>query len=161
MKIKIGNKFCFIDGEDKEKILKINWHINPVRRSFYVRASPRYGRCYLHRFLMMAPQNRVVDHINGNTLDNRKLNLRVCRQGENSLNARKKRSHKRYKGIYKTNRRQKQKWWAQIYANGISHFLGYHRTACEAAKAYDSAALLLHGEFSKLNFPEGDADESR
>lgn len=100
---------------------------------------------YLHRFIMGNPEGKVVDHINGNRLDNRKVNLRVCEQRENSWNR-----HNflaKYKGVHEN----EYSWIAQITADGIMHHIGSFETQEEAALAYNEKALEIHGEFAKLN----------
>jgi hypothetical protein len=92
-----------------------------------------------------------VDHISGNPLDNRKSNLRLCTPLENSRN-RPVRSDNLtgYKGV--TFRTRENKYVARISPRpGIRLFLGRFDTAWEAAAAYDTAAVLYHGEFARTN----------
>ena len=72
-----------IDDEDYPKVSKYIWHIMALG---YINGSVKNKRFYLHRFIMNAPSNKVVDHINGNKLDNRKCNLRLCSIRDNVLN---------------------------------------------------------------------------
>lgn len=82
---KYGNIKVFIDKEDTPKVLDIHWGIDKDRHGkFYVRN--RYKNLRLHRLVMECPEDKVIDHINHNTLDNRKSNLRICTISENNCN---------------------------------------------------------------------------
>ena len=79
-------RYTLIDFDDLVKVQNYKWHLNSKRSPYAVRSTwaPR-TKVYLHRFLLDEP-NGVVDHINGDTLDNRRSNLRVVSQVENSTN---------------------------------------------------------------------------
>ena len=111
---------------------------------------------HLQRLIMETPPRMVTDHINGDTLDNRRSNLRICTNAENSRNcARVTTSRSGYKGVHcaKANR-SKLPWRARIKHNYIEIQLGTFATKEEAARAYDKKAIELFGEFASLNFPE-------
>jgi hypothetical protein len=91
-----------------------------------------------------------IDHRDGNPSNNRISNLRVCDRLGNQKNVRRHvDSSSPFKGIY----RDKKKWSAAICSNKIRKHLGTFHTAEEAARAYDDAAAVLHGEFARVNFP--------
>jgi hypothetical protein len=99
----------------------------------------------------MGTQDVFVDHINGNGLDNRKSNLRICTHQQNCENSRKrKKSFSKYKGVYWS--KNAKKWVAQITIDGKSKHLGYFELEEDAAAAYDKAAVKYFGEFACLNF---------
>lgn len=102
----------------------------------------------LHRELMQPPAELDVDHINGNGLDNRRENLRVCTTAENCRN---RVGLGGYKGVRLF--RKSGKWGARIVVDYRHIHLGCFATPEEAARAYDDAALKLHGPFARLNFP--------
>lgn len=92
----------------------------------------------------------VVDHINGNGLDNRRENLRISTQAQNLWNAKKhKDSSSIYKGVSK--RRNDTNWSARIMKNGKAQHIGMFTTETEAASAYNRVAKELFGEFAILN----------
>jgi hypothetical protein len=91
-----------------------------------------------------------VDHINGDKLDNRALNLRPCSNAENLRNGAKRKGSSRYKGV--CFHRQNKNWIASITVNYKTKHLGSFCSEIEAAMAYDEAAKALHGNYARLNF---------
>jgi hypothetical protein len=119
---------------------------------------PESGRAIvrLHRYLVGLPfgDSREVDHINGDGLDNRRVNLRICSRLENSRNRRKPaNTSSRYLGVcwHVCAKR----WTARIQpsVNGKKKYthLGYFDNEVDAALAYNTAATRLYGEFARLN----------
>lgn len=106
----------------------------------------------MHRLIL--PGVAIVDHINGNGLDNRRCNLRDATKSENGFNAGPY-NGRRFKGVSfdKRARPADRPWRAMIQAHGRRHYLGHFTTEVEAAMAYDDAARRLHGRFARLNFP--------
>jgi hypothetical protein len=145
---KHGNYTVLIDDEDVDKIKNINWCIcikGELRKKVYVKKVR--SNIYMHRFLMNEP-NSIVDHINGNTLDNRKLNLRICTHAENMRNVSKKtKNTSGYKGVFW----EKGKWKVQLKYNYKSIHLGRFNNKIDAALAYNQAAIKYYGEFAQLN----------
>jgi hypothetical protein len=108
----------------------------------------------LHRLILNAPTGREVDHINGNGLDNRRANLRLCLPRQNRWNMRKSIDRKctsKFKGVYIM--KGTGQITANISAQGERFFLGVFQSEEDAARAYDTAARRLHGRFARLNFP--------
>lgn len=114
------------------------------RGKFY--ASARCGQ--MHRLLLNFPLGLVVDHINGDGLDNRLLNLRPVTPIQNSYNRRGKLNGTGFKGVYA----RKGRFIAQI--DSPRTHIGMFDTAEEAARAYDAVALARYGEFAWTNFPQ-------
>lgn len=104
---------------------------------------------------MQAPDGMQTDHINGDRLDNRRANLRICNGMENARNRGVSARHieipSRYKGV--SWERRAARWQAQIGCDGKKFHLGLFATEEEAARAYDAKARELHGDFARLNFP--------
>lgn len=97
------------------------------------------------------PQGMVVDHINRQSLDNRRSNLRLGTRGQNNCNRGKcrKKTSSRFKGTH----RFRKKWQAAISVNGKNIYLGLFESEEDAAHRYDQAAKEYYGEFALLNFP--------
>ena len=108
----------------------------------------------LHRILLEANGDDIVDHINGNPSDNRRKNLRICTKGQNNINSVIRPSNKSgYRGVYKSSDpRVKHKLWiASIGVCGKKISLGRFDNPKDAAIAYNNAAIKYHGEFAMLN----------
>ena len=108
----------------------------------------------MHRQIMNAPKGTPIDHKDHNGLNNTRENLRLATISENARNCEKTKrpTSSKYKGVC-WNKKSK-KWQAHIHYNGISIHLGLFDSEEDAAKAYDEAAKIYHGEFAVLNFPE-------
>lgn len=109
----------------------------------------------MHRLIMDAADGLDVDHINGDTIDNRRSNLRVCSRSENMMNQRKTRGTSKYKGVYWNAERKK--WMARLKIDKKTIFLGRFLSQEDAALAYNNAATQYFGEFARLN--EEDYDD--
>ena len=108
---------------------------------------------HLHRAILGAKAGKQVDHINGDTLDNRRSNLRLATPSENLFNRGKTRTNTSgRKGVHWN--KHGRKWRAQIVANKKPIYIGYYDDIDAAARAYDEAALKYHGEFARTNSSE-------
>ncbi len=105
----------------------------------------------MHRMIMGEPKGMFVDHIDGNSQNNRRSNLRICTPAQNLQNQRPKGGTSRYKGVYF--HKKDNKWMAKIGFNGKNTYLGLFEDEILAARAYDKKAKELFGEFAYLNFP--------
>jgi hypothetical protein len=110
----------------------------------------------MRREIMRPEQGEVVDHINGDSLDYRRSNLRTCSQAQNCLNRVAKRTCKtsRFKGVWW--HRKNKKWVADFWGR----YIGSFKLEEEAAQAYDDAARLHDPEYALLNFPEEGVPEA-
>lgn len=149
---KYGNINVLIDDEDYEKIKNYTWGVQYSKRadSFYIARKIKNKTLLLHRVIANCPDDKIIDHINHNTLDNRKENLRICVNAENCRNMNKPKHGVTsvYKGVRKY---RNNKYSVCIKYNKKQIHIGYYDSEIEAAKAYDKAALKYHGEFAKLN----------
>lgn len=167
IKNKNGEQFnVFYDDEDKAKVVKYSWSIRKQKSSSkYInytvqttigkRWKPRRQTSLTLSNCIMGPVPEgfdVWDHIDRNTLDNRKCNLRPATNQQNCCNKKIVNEHN-YKGVRKTRGSKKNPYTARIKYNKKEIYLGCFPNAIEAAKAYDEAALKYFGEFVVLNFP--------
>lgn len=137
---------CFVvDERDVDLVASHSWSGRPSGATLYV-ASKRGS---LHRLILgLGPVNPEVDHFDGDGLNNRRSNLRTATRQGNCANRSKWGSRSRYKGVQPRNGG----WEARHYLNGRTVYIGVFGSEEEAAKAYDAAALRVHGEFARLNF---------
>jgi hypothetical protein len=156
---------ALVSDEDFEWVSKIHWTV----------IIPQYGSPNASCLFEMSLGNRIrtcmgraiwikhhgpipsmlqIDHINGNPLDNRIENIRICRPSENFRNRRKQLSPStsKFKGVHWDKKRKK--WIAGISFNKKHYDLGAFNCEEDAARAYDSKARDYHGEFARLNFPD-------
>jgi len=146
-------KHAIVDAADYPALAKYKWYAQGAEngRTFYAARGHKGHRMSMHRQIMKPPKGMVVDHINGNGLDNRRCNLRICTQLQNSQNTHRRRPGKsRFRGVFPRG----DKWQAAIQHNGESLYLGLFDDEIEAARTRDRKALELAGEFAVLNFPE-------
>ena len=129
------------------------------RADVWTTAKPHKRIGFLSRLIMNAPFGMVVDHINHDTLDNRRCNMRVCTHSENCRNRMKNAQSKgRFKCVgyhhakkYNQNASEAKPWRAYTTVHGKRIWLGYHATEEAAAAAYDQYAIKTFGDFACLN----------
>ena len=135
----------------------ISWIAARNRKSFYAFARVALDgtkvTLALHRLLIETPRGFLTDHISGDTMDNRRRNLRVCNQKQIARNMIHLRpGSSRFRGVCK----RPGGWQAQLHMghphDRVMH-LGYFDNEEDAARAWDAAARIEHGEFCRLNFP--------
>ncbi len=146
-------KFALVDAADYEWLNQYKWYVSKGH------ADKCYAMCHagrrrpirMHRLLMKPPAGLVVDHIDGNGLNNRRSNLRICTQAQNLRNRPGRSATSRFKGVSFDKRRNL--WAACISQKDRTIHIGYFEDEIEAAIAYDLRAIVLAGEFAYLNFP--------
>jgi len=139
-----------VDDEDQATLAMVAWKPH-ARGSKYFKAKIGGKMVYLHRKIVGAESGQIVDHINGNPLDCRRQNLRICDYSQsNSNRAARKDSRAPYKGITLTS---SGRWLAQIMHRKQYTRIGLFNTPEEASAAYRAEARRLHGEYA--NFTTG------
>lgn len=148
-------KHAIVDAADYPELSRYRWCISPTAGGGQAYAYRRHKGhpVYMHRQIMKPPPGMVVDHINGNSLDNRRCNLRICTRSQNAQNRRwhGPRKH-RFVGVHPVG----DKWEAVVAYKGRKYQVGTFDDEVEAAKARDAKKLELAGEFASLNFPPED-----
>jgi len=143
-------KIAIVDAELFDCLNGIKWHYDKgyAARNVWVNGKRRIT--YMHRIIMNTPVGLDTDHINGNKLDNRRINLRVCTSKENQRNKiLPSNNSSGYKGV--SWHKATGKWDARIKINGATIHLGLFVNKEEAAHTYNKAALKLFGQFARLN----------
>jgi len=151
-------RYAIVDPDDYTALSQYNWRLCKTKgkntayaeRSIRKPNLKRWSRVLMHRQIIPVPHPLVIDHINGDGLDNRKANLRPATIAQNAWNSRKKTNRSKFKGIWFA--KDKNMYRAAIWTNGKRHYLGSFKTPTQAAKAYDDAAKKLHGHFARTNF---------
>lgn len=150
MIIKTNNKkpeLVIIDDEDAVRLALHTWYKYPS--CHYVTACINNKTTSIHRFIMGAAEGQSIDHINGNRLDNRKVNLRICSHAANMKNRKPNKNGKSaYKGVIIL---PNGKYRAKIDSDSKRFELGVYPTERDAVIAYNAASKILHGEFAYMN----------
>ncbi len=152
-------EWTILDPQDYYLFGDLKWTISGNSKRFYATrflkiAPGKTKTLRLHREIMNAPKGLLVDHINSDTLDNRRANLRLATHSQNSCNRRiKSKGSSRFRGVqFRKNRG----WVAVTYKNKKMIWLGTFDSEIDAARAYDRAAIKYHKEFARLNFARED-----
>lgn len=146
-------KVAIVDEADFEIAASRKWYAAETAGGrFYAASKPKGGIVYLHRLILGAPSNVTVDHVNGDTLDNRRANLRIATHSQNMRNSHVRRDNTTgFKGVWAPTK-SSPKFKAYIGTAPHRRYLGRFESAADAARAYDAAASELYGEFAWLNF---------
>jgi len=145
-------RFAIVDAADYDWLNQYKWCASASRNRFFARSAVKGKGIWMHRLIMNPPAGMVVDHIDGNSLNNKRENLRICTARQNSYNRKGYGTASKYKGVHWN--KSTKRWVAVIKHYGVSIFLGSFNSEINAAKAYDKKAKELFGEFSYLNFPD-------
>ncbi len=149
-------KFAIVDDEDYQDLIQFKWHAHCHHKNYYAKRAvwinKKTSAEQMHRRILglKAGDGKYGDHINGNGLDNRRSNLRVCTNKENIRNSRRRYDNKSgLKGVWL--HKQTGKWVTQIRVNDKSLHVGLFKSKIAAARAYNRAAIKYFGKFAKLN----------
>ena len=149
-----GGFFCIVDRADFAELSKYRWHICGSRGAMYVARSRRLeGKTVcerMHNLLLATGPGLVVDHVNGNHLDNRRCNLRACTRSENQWNRHAPpRGASRFTGVSP----ERGRWRARITCHSRCINIGHFAREVDAAIAYDEKCRELRGGFARPNLP--------
>ena len=151
-----SNKFALVDLEYFNYLNQFKWSATKIGNSYYaLRQQADKKFIYLHQEILGKIDELVIDHIDGNGLNNTLNNLRFVNKSQNSFNSFYPKGVSKYKGVWKRQDRKKA-WVAEIKVDGKKYHLGSFYTEKEAALAYNDAALYLVGIYAKLNEVEND-----
>jgi len=147
-----------IDISDMNMIKRYRWCISQCGKRWYAKTNTKIQdkrvTLRMHRLIMgLSKGDKIeVDHIDGDGLNNRRINLRVCTKQQNQMNKRpNSNTFSKFKGVSES--RGNKKWTARIRKCGKQYCLGCFDDETEAAKTYDKKAKELFGEFARVNFP--------
>jgi len=147
-------KYAIVDAADYEWLNQWKWCAMLRSSKVYAMRVERHKTILMHREIMKPPKGMLVDHIDGNGLNNRRSNMRNCTAQQNCQNRRPGTNFtSQFAGVYQR-KSQPEKWYARVRCGEILAYLGPFDDEVEAAKARDQKARELHGEFAYLNFPE-------
>lgn len=150
-------KVTLVDGEDYEWLLGWKWHAwrEPKSGLFYAKSSILYDEkrrpISMARLLMNPAKGQLVDHRDRNTLNNQRLNLRICDYSENAMNKIHPRNGSHFRGVYFISDKLKKPFRTYLKFRGVHYQGGYHATAEEAALAYDKLVMKHCPDFGVLN----------
>ena len=146
-KIPLGHgQFAIVDDEDYEKACRYKWHTMGNGEKTHSYAATKLK---MHRWLIDAPPGYMVDHINGDPLDNRKSNLRLCTNSQNQQNTASRGGTSQYKGV--SFRAKNGRWIAAFQYNAVRYHCGMWDTEEEAARAVDKKRGEVCGDFASKN----------
>lgn len=144
------NKIAIIDDSDYPLVSRHKWYAIFDGWNWYAGRKFNKRQQRMHNFLMRPPISVVIDHRDGNGLNNQRRNLRICTRSENLHRMREKQPHSsRFKGVSWV--KKNQKWRAQIRGNFSVVYLGLYEDEREAALRYDGAAMEYFGEHALTN----------
>jgi len=159
-----GRHTILYDACDADKVEPYSWYIMKgyKKKTYYAKRNlprradgSRPATLLMHRVLTECPKGMMVDHRNGNGLDNRQENMRVCTMSQNQMNRGKTSQNSTgFKGVYKTGDSMLNPYSAKIQKDGKVYCLGHYRTAEEAHEVRKKKEKALFGDFAPTGTPD-------
>lgn len=146
-----NGQFALVDDQDYVRLSQYKWTVNEAgyaQRRFT--SDGKRNKVLMHREIICANKGDIVDHSNGDKLDNRSVNLRISTIKQNSQNMKPRSGSSKYKGVYLENG----KWRADTKIDKKTQHLGTYADERTAAAAYNSFAINEFGEYSRINCPD-------
>lgn len=151
-KVPLGNsQFAIVDDEDFELVSKYKWHFRVWHNG---NGGYAVTNMRMHRLIMEAPPDMLVDHINGDPLDNRRCNLRLCTNAQNQQNTGSRGGSSRHKGV--SFNKKSGKWLAGFLFEGRRYYCGLWENEDDAARAVDKKRGEVCGTFASKNLYDED-----
>ncbi|MCH9739501.1 MAG: HNH endonuclease [Epsilonproteobacteria bacterium] len=147
---KYATKPILVDDDTYEWASKHKWKVDIqgyVKRNTWDGKNKKYNVVILSRKIMNAPDDKEVDHINLNTFDNRRENLRLCTHKENCFNREKHSGKNKYRGVYLLKRKSGDRWIVKVG----KEYLGIFFDIKKAVLAYNKKAVEKYGVFARIN----------
>lgn len=145
-----------VDDADYARFAHWDWHLSAAGYAVrWIRQDGGLATRLLHREILEAQPGQLIDHRDGNPLNNCRANLRIVDRTQNNWNRRPNQGC-RYKGV--SWHKQHGKWQVRIQANEQRRCLGLYNDPQHAAHVYDAASQILHGDYARLNFPDSPID---
>lgn len=152
------NKFSLVDDSVFDELMAFKWHAHFDGRNFYAERKKSIGggkqkTIKMHSVIMNPKKGMIIDHIDGNGLNNQKENLRICTKSQNGINRGKQKNNKSgFKGVYLRKNIKSLKFIAAARYHNKNIYLGTYDDAKKAAAVYDSFVRSKFGNFATLNF---------
>lgn len=144
-------KYALVDDEDYERVIAHKWRAHKSGKTWYAETGSGKDMVLMHRFILGTEEDRETDHRDGNGLHNWSDNLREATRTQNNRNRPGWAKHG-FKGVARVTNTDR--WAARVQVDKCMIALGCFDTPEDAARAYDAGALIHHGAFARLNFPQ-------
>lgn len=154
-----SHRVANVDDSDFDLINSYKWQSEDHGRTFRAFRTRKISdskdlpfKIFMHRFILNAKKGQIIDHVDGNALNNQRSNLRFCTHAQNIMNGpRRLGSSSNFLGVSRRQYKTCVRWIAQYQLNGQNHRIGNFESEIEAALAYNVAASFAFREFARLN----------
>lgn len=149
-KVKVSDTEAMVDPSDAHLVRQYAWHRGGTKDG-YAATTIKGKTTYMHRLILGAAASEIVDHIDGNPLNNRRSNLRIVTRSQNAANLAFSRNPYGFKGVcfYP----EKNRYQGRVCKDSGTFRGPYRKTPEEAARDYDAMARGIHGDHTTYNFP--------